>query len=143
VRHFNFYRLPKSNLTNANILRLVRFWSEQISAVADPGPEHFRTDCTITSKVCHMSLFCASFTQTVCVEKNDTLGGTCLNVGCIPSKALLNNSHYYHMAKHKDLDSRGIECKSCIFVLISVKLPEFMAPLKTAFLNPFVFTRID
>lgn len=47
--------------------------------------------------------------KTVCVEKNDTLGGTCLNVGCIPSKALLNNSHYYHMAKHNDLNSRGIE----------------------------------
>ncbi len=45
--------------------------------------------------------------KTVCVEKNDTLGGTCLNVGCIPSKALLNNSHYYHMAKHGDLNSRG------------------------------------
>lgn len=47
--------------------------------------------------------------KTVCVEKNDTLGGTCLNVGCIPSKALLNNSHYYHMAKHNDLAARGIE----------------------------------
>ncbi|KAI1730248.1 pyridine nucleotide-disulfide oxidoreductase domain-containing protein [Ditylenchus destructor] len=47
--------------------------------------------------------------RTVCVEKNDTLGGTCLNVGCIPSKALLNNSHFYHMAKHGDLNSRGVE----------------------------------
>jgi len=47
--------------------------------------------------------------KTVCVEKNATLGGTCLNVGCIPSKALLNNSHYYHMAKHGDLANRGIE----------------------------------
>lgn len=45
--------------------------------------------------------------KTVCVEKNETLGGTCLNVGCIPSKALLNNSHFYHMAKHGDLNSRG------------------------------------
>ena len=45
--------------------------------------------------------------KTVCVEKNATLGGTCLNVGCIPSKALLNNSHYYHMAKHGDLANRG------------------------------------
>ena len=54
---------------------------------------------------------CVMFEQTVCVEKDATLGGTCLNVGCIPSKALLNNSHYYHMAKHKDLDSRGIECR--------------------------------
>uniref|UniRef100_A0A1I8BXS8 dihydrolipoyl dehydrogenase n=1 Tax=Meloidogyne hapla TaxID=6305 RepID=A0A1I8BXS8_MELHA len=44
--------------------------------------------------------------RTVCVEKNETLGGTCLNVGCIPSKALLNNSHFYHMAKHGDLNSR-------------------------------------
>ena len=48
--------------------------------------------------------------KTVCIEKNATLGGTCLNVGCIPSKALLNNSHYYHMAKSGDLDKRGIGC---------------------------------
>jgi len=59
-----------------------------------------------------------TFEQTVCVEKDETLGGTCLNVGCIPSKALLNNSHYYHMAKHKDLDSRGIECNYLSFILI-------------------------
>mmetsp|Transcript_15902 Transcript_15902/g.19114 ORF Transcript_15902/g.19114 Transcript_15902/m.19114 type:complete len:506 (+) Transcript_15902:115-1632(+) len=45
--------------------------------------------------------------KTICVEKRGTLGGTCLNVGCIPSKALLNNSHLYHMAK-KDFESRGI-----------------------------------
>ncbi|XP_059171813.1 dihydrolipoyl dehydrogenase, mitochondrial-like [Physella acuta] len=47
--------------------------------------------------------------KTVCVEKNETLGGTCLNVGCIPSKSLLNNSHLYHMAHHNDLTNRGIE----------------------------------
>jgi len=47
--------------------------------------------------------------QTVCIEKNATLGGTCLNVGCIPSKALLNNSHYYHMAHSNELKNRGIE----------------------------------
>lgn len=46
--------------------------------------------------------------KTVSVEKNPTLGGTCLNVGCIPSKALLNNSHYYHMAHSGDLEARGI-----------------------------------
>ncbi|CAG9808604.1 unnamed protein product [Chironomus riparius] len=50
--------------------------------------------------------------KTVCIEKNDTLGGTCLNVGCIPSKALLNNSHYYHMAHSGDLNSRGIICEN-------------------------------
>jgi len=48
--------------------------------------------------------------KTICVEKNITLGGTCLNVGCIPSKALLNNSHLYHMAHSGDLAKRGIEC---------------------------------
>merc|ERR1719430_3087948 len=47
--------------------------------------------------------------KTVCVEKNATLGGTCLNVGCIPSKALLNNPHYFHMAKSGDLAKRGVE----------------------------------
>jgi len=46
--------------------------------------------------------------KTINIEKNDTLGGTCLNVGCIPSKALLNNSHYYHMAHSGDLASRGV-----------------------------------
>lgn len=46
--------------------------------------------------------------KTVCVEKNPTLGGTCLNVGCIPSKSLLNNSHYYHMAHSGDLANRGV-----------------------------------
>uniref|UniRef100_A0AC35U314 Dihydrolipoyl dehydrogenase n=1 Tax=Rhabditophanes sp. KR3021 TaxID=114890 RepID=A0AC35U314_9BILA len=47
--------------------------------------------------------------KTICVEKGETLGGTCLNVGCIPSKAMLNNSHYYHLAKDGDFAARGIE----------------------------------
>lgn len=38
--------------------------------------------------------------KTACVEMRGTLGGTCLNVGCIPSKALLQSSHHYHDAKH-------------------------------------------
>ncbi|KAG8908769.1 dihydrolipoamide dehydrogenase precursor [Tulasnella sp. 403] len=38
--------------------------------------------------------------KTACIESRGTLGGTCLNVGCIPSKAMLNNSHLYHQAKH-------------------------------------------
>ncbi len=38
------------------------------------------------------------------VEKRKTLGGTCLNVGCIPSKALLDSSEEYHKAKHKLAD---------------------------------------
>ena len=36
--------------------------------------------------------------KTVCIEKRGKLGGTCLNVGCIPSKALLNATHKLHEA---------------------------------------------
>ncbi|KAK7565585.1 hypothetical protein IWX49DRAFT_630258 [Phyllosticta citricarpa] len=43
-----------------------------------------------------------------CIEKRGSLGGTCLNVGCIPSKSLLNNSHLYHQILH-DSKHRGIE----------------------------------
>jgi len=38
--------------------------------------------------------------KTVCIEKRGSLGGTCLNVGCIPSKALLNATHKLHEAQH-------------------------------------------
>ncbi|VDN55677.1 unnamed protein product [Dracunculus medinensis] len=47
--------------------------------------------------------------KTYCIEKDATLGGTCLNIGCIPSKSLLHSSHLYHMAKHGYLNERGIE----------------------------------
>lgn len=50
--------------------------------------------------------------KTVCIEKMDTLGGTCLNVGCIPSKALLQSSEYYELlntsAKEHGIESQGI-----------------------------------
>ncbi|HEB99966.1 MAG TPA: dihydrolipoyl dehydrogenase [Thiotrichales bacterium] len=39
--------------------------------------------------------------KVACVDKRETLGGTCLNVGCIPSKALLQSSHHYEMASHE------------------------------------------
>lgn len=42
------------------------------------------------------------------IEKQNTLGGTCLNWGCIPSKALLDSSEHYHMAKNK-FKTHGIE----------------------------------
>jgi len=38
--------------------------------------------------------------KAACVEMRGSLGGTCLNVGCIPSKALLQSSHHFHDAKH-------------------------------------------
>ena len=39
--------------------------------------------------------------KTAIIERYNTLGGTCLNVGCIPSKALLDSSEHYHNAKEK------------------------------------------
>ncbi|MCY4260149.1 MAG: dihydrolipoyl dehydrogenase, partial [Rhodobacteraceae bacterium] len=44
-----------------------------------------------------------------CIEGRGTLGGTCLNVGCIPSKALLHASHMVHEANHH-FDAMGIGC---------------------------------
>ncbi|MES2274051.1 MAG: FAD-dependent oxidoreductase, partial [Chlamydiota bacterium] len=38
--------------------------------------------------------------RVACIEKNKTLGGTCLNIGCIPSKALLHSSEFYAGAKN-------------------------------------------
>ena len=48
--------------------------------------------------------------KVACVDSRAALGGTCLNVGCIPSKALLESSHHYHMAQH-DFAAHGIACK--------------------------------
>lgn len=45
----------------------------------------------------------------VCIEKRQTLGGTCLNVGCIPSKALLHSSHVYHSAHSGELAHVGVK----------------------------------
>ncbi|KAL2752180.1 hypothetical protein ACRALDRAFT_2114547 [Sodiomyces alcalophilus JCM 7366] len=64
--------------------------------------------------------------KVTCIEKRGTLGGTCLNVGCIPSKALLNNSHIYHMIKH-DTKNRGIDVSD-----VSLNLEQFMKAKDTA-----------
>lgn len=49
--------------------------------------------------------------KTACVEGRNTLGGTCLNVGCIPSKALLHASHMLHEAEH-NFSKMGLKGKS-------------------------------
>ncbi|MGB5394056.1 MAG: dihydrolipoyl dehydrogenase [Lutimonas sp.] len=48
--------------------------------------------------------------KTAIIEKYSTMGGTCLNVGCIPSKALLDSSHHYYDAVHH-FEKHGIETK--------------------------------
>lgn len=55
------------------------------------------------------------------VEKRPTLGGTCLNVGCIPSKALLAASHHYHTAAH-GLGAFGVKVAG-----VELDLPAMMA----------------
>ncbi len=47
--------------------------------------------------------------KTACVESRETLGGTCLNVGCIPSKALLHASELYEEAAHGTLAKWGVK----------------------------------
>ena len=58
--------------------------------------------------------------KTAIIEKYDTLGGTCLNVGCIPSKALLDSSEHYHQAKHQFAE-HGIKLKN-----LEVDLPQMI-----------------
>src|SRR5215510_12494825 len=48
--------------------------------------------------------------RTACVEKDPTLGGTCLNIGCIPSKALLDSSEWFAQAREK-FARHGIVCE--------------------------------
>lgn len=58
--------------------------------------------------------------KTALVEKYSALGGTCLNVGCIPSKALLDSSEHYHNAKD-NFEQHGISLKS-----LKVDLPKMI-----------------
>ena len=54
--------------------------------------------------------------KVACVDKRGTLGGTCLNEGCIPSKALLDSSHKYDQVMNKYKD-HGIKCSKVDFDL--------------------------
>ncbi len=57
--------------------------------------------------------------KTACIESRGSLGGTCLNVGCIPSKSLLNLSEEFH--KVKNLSNKGIEVSE-----VKLNLPKMM-----------------
>jgi dihydrolipoamide dehydrogenase len=58
--------------------------------------------------------------KTACVEKGPTLGGTCLNVGCIPSKSLLHASEMYELAR-KDFAGLGIEVTPVLNLPVMMK----------------------
>jgi dihydrolipoamide dehydrogenase len=59
--------------------------------------------------------------KTAVIEKYSTFGGTCLNVGCIPSKALLDSSEHFHNAAHT-FTTHGIELKD-----LAVNMPQMIA----------------
>lgn len=59
--------------------------------------------------------------KTAIIEKYATLGGTCLNVGCIPSKALLDSSEHYHNAAHT-FQTHGIDLQG-----LAVNMPQMIS----------------
>ena len=59
--------------------------------------------------------------KVACVDPRETLGGTCLNVGCIPSKALLRSSELYSQARH-GLAEHGVRVEE-----VALDLPAMMA----------------
>src|SRR5947207_4192888 len=59
--------------------------------------------------------------KVACVEKSRTLGGTCLNIGCIPSKALLDSSELFHLAKER-FRKQGIQIEG-----LKLDLPAMLA----------------
>jgi dihydrolipoamide dehydrogenase len=65
--------------------------------------------------------------KTACAESRETLGGTCLNVGCIPSKALLNASELFHEAKSGALAKHGVKLGN-----VELDLPTMLADKEKA-----------
>jgi dihydrolipoamide dehydrogenase len=63
--------------------------------------------------------------KTAVIEKEKTLGGTCLNWGCIPSKALLDSSEFYSMATHGE--SSGFASHGLKFTKVELDLPAMMS----------------
>lgn len=82
--------------------------------------------------------------KTVCIDARETLGGTCLNVGCIPSKALLQSTmHYEFLQKHAK--EHGIECgkASIDFNQLMSRKTEVVKSLVTGVAGLFKRHKID
>lgn len=88
----------RSQYTVLHIIRIIRLNMQEFDLVViGSGPAGY----TGSIRAAQLGL------KVACIEKNDTLGGTCLNIGCIPSKALLNTSKKYEEAI-RHFDSIGI-----------------------------------
>ena len=64
--------------------------------------------------------------KVACVEKRATLGGVCLNIGCIPSKALLDSSELFHLAQTQRFAKHGIKVGE-----VGIDLPKPCTPART------------
>ncbi len=82
--------------------------------------------------------------KVACVEKREALGGTCLNVGCIPSKALLHASHLFHQANSSFVD-QGIEVSNVSLNLAKMmsKKDENVATLTSGIKGLFKKNKVD
>ena len=63
--------------------------------------------------------------KTACIESRGSLGGTCLNVGCIPSKSLLNLSEEFHKVKNLSNKVMLIYCVTHYIFLIGIFIMEY------------------
>ncbi|KZT37901.1 dihydrolipoyl dehydrogenase [Sistotremastrum suecicum HHB10207 ss-3] len=118
----NFYR--RSSPADIGVIG----WTSHRIMIAHPlRPGANAPDGTYVPDIVPRSVSIAGYTA--CVEKRGTLGGTCLNVGCIPSKAMLNNSHLYHQTKH-DIKARGIEVSD-----VTLNLPAMLKAKDKAVFN--------
>ena len=61
--------------------------------------------------------------KTACIESRGTLGGTCLNIGCIPSKSLLNLSKSYHKAKNEFKKQAKKTCPTSAVLTHKMRIP--------------------
>ncbi|OLY79733.1 Dihydrolipoyl dehydrogenase, mitochondrial [Smittium mucronatum] len=104
--------LPLSRPASASF-RLYSSASEYDTVVIGAGPGGYVAAIKAAQLGQKVSYFALPYIYyflalTACIESRETLGGTCLNVGCIPSKSLLHNSHLYHEAT-TEFKNRGIE----------------------------------
>lgn len=113
-----------NNITNTNL--------ETDVAVIGSGPGGY---------VCALKCAKLGFKVT-CIEKNNNgLGGTCLNVGCIPSKSLLHSSQHYYDISNGYLEKIGIKCSNVEFDLEAVMtsknttISELQTGINTLFLK--------